>query len=291
MFAPERVPVAPTVCAVCDHTPLDLEPRCPTCGTQRMSPNVVLASRATEQDAVIARVERVFESRSPESAAKLVAFGERVRQSAAVVNVSVRYAIEFLVSDALLYAAYAKLVEAGARRPAAGVDDTRRRSVESMLFGSYGEEMRYAALTLGGVGLTSYGAVTIVLRDVAVSPRTSLLDENSFTFVERHQLRPGQEVPHGHRCPWATRHLLAMAKCGSQIDETTAEGRFANILCDTTGDRKTDEFIEAFIFGPFGRGAIERLVLPARLPVDVSRSELQLLRRKAASRGVPVEEE
>jgi len=66
-----------------------------------------------------------------------------------------------------------------------GVDDARRRSVESILFGSYGEEIRYAALSLGGLGLVSYGPITMVMSEPAIAQRASLLEYNSFQFVEQ----------------------------------------------------------------------------------------------------------
>jgi hypothetical protein len=253
-----------------------------------MPPNVVLASRRAEQAALIARVESALAGRQPESLERVLAFGEAVRQSSAVVNVSVRYAINFVESRTLLFATYPKLVEAGFRRPAKDVDDTRRRSVEALLFGSYGEDMRYAALSLGGLGLESYGPITIVLRNPAIAHRASLLEENSFVFVERHEMRPGKAIPPGHRSPWATRHQLVIAKCAFAIDETTTETQHASLLC-MPGDRGTDEFVEVFIFGPFGCGAIDRLVLPTRPSPDATSSELRMLKRKAKQRGIDIQ--
>ncbi len=286
----ERAPIASSNCVVCGFEPLDLESRCPTCDTQRMPPNVVLASRLAEQDALVARVESLLAGRPAASVASLLAFGEAVRRSVAVVNVSARYALDFLESNTLLYATYARLVESGARRPASGVDDTRRRSVESMLFGSYAEEMRYAALSLGGLGLVSYGPITMVLRDLAVAQRASLLEENSFQFVEKHMLRPGLSFPIGYRCPWPTRHYMAMAKCGAKIDGRTTGADHRELLLRQGSGRSTDDFIEVYIFGPFGRGAVERIVLPMQVPKGVARSELRMLRAKAKLRGVPVED-
>jgi hypothetical protein len=289
-FKPERVPVRADVCGACRSAPRDLEPVCLTCGAQLMAPNVAIASRPVEQDALVERVERALAGRSAASAGNVLAFGEAVRQSRAVVNVSVRQAMDFVEKDSVLYATYAELVRAGARRPAPDGDDARRRSVEAMLFGSYAEEMRYGALSLGGPGLVSYGAVTLVLHDVAVARRASVLEENSFTFVERHKLRPGQAIPAGYRSAWPTRHQVAMAKSASSIDETTTESQHASLLMTPGHDRNADEFIEVFIFGPFGPGAIERLVVPARPSHEAKASEIRMLRSKARRRGIAVEE-
>ncbi len=37
-----------------------------------------------------------------------------------------------------------------------------------MLFGRYAEQIRFAALSLDGTGLTSYGAYTLKLKEIAV---------------------------------------------------------------------------------------------------------------------------
>ncbi|HEY8378220.1 MAG TPA: hypothetical protein VIK91_17110 [Nannocystis sp.] len=247
-----------------------------------------MAAVAPEQDAVIARVEAQFAGRDPAAAANLLAFGEAVRRTVAVINVSASWAVSFLKSDKLLYASYAPLVAAGARLPARFADDRQRRTVESALFGTYGEEMRYAALSLDGTGLVSYGPVTMVLRERAIAHRASVLEENSYDFSRRHRILANEPIPRGYRAPWATRHQLAMAKCGADVDATTTEVHYPQLVLWSDGDRATDRFMEVSIFGPFNRRAVERIVLPAKPPRGVTRTELNLVRAAAQTLDPPV---
>jgi hypothetical protein len=117
-----------------------------------------------------------------------------------------------------------------------------------------------------------------------------LLEENSFAFVERHELRPGKAIPGGYRSPWTTRHQLAMAKCAGSIDETTSDRSHRSLLLRPAKHRAADEFIEVFIFGPFNRGAVERIVVPTNPTRDASANELGTLKSKARLRSIPVEE-
>ena len=289
-FVPEWAPFPPTTCAACGHRLLDLAAHCPTCHTQLVAPNVAVASRQDEQEALVARVSGAFVARDASSAARLVQFGDAMRTSVAVVNVSVSFAIDFVTEDKPLYAGYSKLVKGSVRRPAEGEADRHRTAVESMLFGSYGEEIRYAALTMDGVGLLSYGPIAMILREAAIGHRASLLEENSYAFVERNKLRPGQPIPLGYRAPWITRHQLAMAKHASAIDGNTPRSSDCSLVLRNGGNRSEDEFIEVYIYGPFNRGAVERIVAPKNPPNGVSKTQLRMLRAKAKQGDLPMEE-
>src|SRR5947199_10731413 len=73
---------------------------------------------------------------------------------------------------------------------------TRRRvGVEGTFFGTYGEKIRYAALSLDGTGLKSYGEYSIRLWEIAIKDRTSLLEENTYDFVEHHGIIAGHSGP------------------------------------------------------------------------------------------------
>lgn len=290
---PERAPVPVAACPVCGGTYRALEVACETCQSPRGAPNVLAASDAAEQDALVQRVKALLDGipASPRRDAVL-GFGRAVLRSVAVVNVSASWAIQFFGSDKGLYTSYGRLVQAGARKRAAPEDDRARMMVEARLYGSQADHICYAALSLGCPGLTAYGEVSLQIRDVAVRTRASVLEENSYSFFERHALgtRAKADFPLGYRSPWSTRHLVAAAKLGIHLTDVSTEAEFGGLLLHAGATRHDDEFIEVHVYGTFDLRAVERVRFPARAGKQTSALELKLLKRSLRLHNIPVEE-
>jgi hypothetical protein len=73
----------------------------------------------------------------------------------AVVNVSLRFLFQFITDEKSLYYAYGPGVRGQVRRLAKEDDDQRRKTVEGLVFGTYGENIRYAASSLDGTGVNT----------------------------------------------------------------------------------------------------------------------------------------
>lgn len=231
---------------------------CSACGEHVGYPNVRAAADPEETEALVARYERGVEGamlRGPGAAIK--AFQEAVSRGKAVVNVSVFVLREFSTDKKTLYTNYQLAVSAQTRKAAEEEMDRKRRAVDAMLFGVYAEKLRFAALSMDGRGLVSYGAYTIILKDVSVSKRSSLLEENSFAFVEHHRLKPGDPLPLGFRAVWSNKEKLAVAKLADFVTSDNKLDQFPSLLLYSDGDRKNDRFIEVQIFGTFNSDAIE----------------------------------
>jgi hypothetical protein len=159
-----------------------------------------------------------------------------------------------------LYSNYYLAAKGEVRAAAEAENDRQRRTVDAMLFGRYGDQIRFAALSLNGIGLKSYGkdglSYGLVLRDVAIANRATLLEENSYTFVKRHNLTAESVLPLGYRSSWEKRYELAVAKLSDSIWPNTSPSEYASILLYSTGDRATDQFIEVHIFGAFNISSI-----------------------------------
>ena len=87
------------------------------------------------------------------------------------------------------------------------------------------------------------------LRDVAISHRSTVLEENSFSFVEHHGLGPKSSFPPGFRSDWTRRNLLAVAKLADLIDVGPQRGGF-QLLLQCSGKFETDQFMEVHILVP-----------------------------------------
>lgn len=230
---------------------------CPTCGAYLGPPNVREVSRPEEVEALEVRYKDVLEEGEARGAhASLKCFDADMQQTQAVINMGLDKLNNFITNSKALYSSYVLQVRGQMRKPADPQDDRDRRTIESMIFGSYGEEIRYAALSLDGRGVSSYGDYILILREVAVEKRATLLEENSYHFVEHHDMRPRQPVPRGYRSTWQNRHKLAVAKLGSHIGVGTVSDEHASLLLFSEGNRVTDGFIEVHLYGAFDMGTV-----------------------------------
>jgi hypothetical protein len=251
-------------CLNCGSPVVPSEEKCPTCGSHVGFPNVRAVNAAPERAALQHRYKAALERAEFRGATAAVAgFRAAVETSSAVVNCSL-YILRELAEDVnALYSNYYLAVRGEVRRAAEVENDTQRRAVGAILFGAYAENIRSAALSLDGIGLASYGAkgperlsYGLMLRDVAIAKRASLLEENEYDFVKRHSLTPSSALPVGYRCAWENRNELATAKLADIIGPETQPADYARILLSSTGDRASDQFIEVHIYGPFNLNSI-----------------------------------
>jgi hypothetical protein len=236
----------------------ETQEKCSTCGEYAGPPNVRASDQDWEVEALESRyLAAIDEARASGRQREIMSFGADMKLTFAVVNVDLAFLHQFLTNDNLTYTNYDLSIKGEARRPAKEQDDRHRKSVGAMLFGSYAEEIRYAALSLDGAGLTSWGPYALQLKEIAVADRASLLEDNSYNFVAKHKLRPGGQIPAGYVTGWQNRHKLAVAKLGGQVSAGTTEAAHPRILLVSTGNRHTDDFIEVHIYGGFDNKAIE----------------------------------
>jgi hypothetical protein len=181
-----------------------------------------------------------------------------------------------------LFENYETLVGRQTRLPASHDNDRRRLAVVGALFGSYGAHLRYGVLSLSGEAPASYGQISCILRDVAVSGRVSFLEENSYDFAERHQVMatPNLEFPQGYRAVWDTRHLLGATKLEPDLrsGQTSADWSALLVRSDAT-DRSNEDFVEAQIFEAFNFNAVEKVlqVVPKTLLTRQEQTDVDLV--------------
>jgi len=271
------------ICGGCGAQVPDTVRDCPSCDRFTHYPNVRLAE--ARQGDVDGRANRIRAAAGGRHAsAQLRAFEAAVERSQAVVNVDASFVHRLLSSDRALYANYAKLVRAGVRLPAPLRDDQRRTAVEGILFGSWGEQICYAALSLDGRGLTSYGPVSLLLKSANVSQRTTILEENSYGFVQRHKMFAGDPIPLGHIATWEKRSRLAVAKVGGDVKKRTTAVDYPRLLL-RSASRATDQFMEVHVWGTFTRDAVEQVTAPLGAD-DIDRALLAAAKESASKLGI-----
>lgn len=246
------------ICISCKSNIADNEEKCPTCGWNAGPPNVRTVSREEEREALEKRYNEAIQNAISKGAQHaLESFDENMKRTCAVINMDIDFLHWFVTDDKLVYSTYDLSVDSEARKPATPKDDRHRKTVGAMLYGHKAKEIRYAALSLDGGGLTSYGPYTIRLREIAIMERATLLEDNSYQFISTHDIKPGGDIPPGYTATWKERHKLAVAKLADEIHSGTAEQEHPKILLSSEGNRGTDRFIEVHIYGGFDNNAIE----------------------------------
>ncbi|MEN9867329.1 MAG: hypothetical protein RL748_2919 [Pseudomonadota bacterium] len=262
--------------------PPELE-RCPACGHNNGLPNLRHCNR--EQGALEARFQAALaDCKARHVEAIALDFTQAVEQNArAVINGDAQFLFSFLDNERSLYSAYALQLKGQQRIAAAEANHAERIGVEAQVFGAYGENIRYAALSLNGLGIHSYGNCTITLNDQLCCNIASLTEENTFPLVKRH----GKTIPPGYRASWAGRKKLALAKLAARIDSGTTPDQYAGLILFCEGKYQTDQFIEVHLYGPFTCHAIVEANLPTTGKDKQERYALELLEDKFIARGIP----
>jgi hypothetical protein len=237
--------------------------RCIACGSDIGAPNVRECSSETERKALKQRLQQA--EKLVRSEKREQPFNELSdllkRKSGVVVAMPASLARDFVSDRRKVYANLETLVSVGVRQAPALVNDRHRKAVAGLLFGTYGDKLRYGALSLDNSGLPTYGDVFCRLRDIMISHRTSFLESNSYAFVRQHKISPGTSPPEGYRSVWDNRHLLALVKLANRVTKGQNAADWQDMLCYSDGrDRANDDIVEAHIFDGFNIDAVEEMV-------------------------------
>jgi hypothetical protein len=244
----------PILCGDCGAAVPDAVRECVVCGADAGFPNVRAAARPAEVAALNERVTKQEEYAANKAyAATLMDFRHAADSAEAVLCAAVGRVSQLASSDNELFATFYEGVGGSARIPEQNEWDALRQSVDALLFPYFFQHLKFAALSLDGTGVAEYGGVCLQLRDAAIGRRATTFEENSVTFVKRHNLGPGKDVPRGYRATWDRRGAHAVAKLGHLIRTGMTTSDFATLL---HGDSRAGEFIEVHIYGPLHRRAI-----------------------------------
>lgn len=260
---------------------------CPTCGTYAGFPNVREVSSVIEKEALERRFNNAIkDAHTNGSDVRLEDLTKASKDTRAVVAIELDCLSSFMTKDEPLYSSYGLLVSSEIRKAASIKNDKKRRGIEGFLFGSYADKIRYAALSLDGKGLSSYGSFTLVLKDTAVKLRATLLEDNSYKFYDKFKAQIADNFPPGYRAIWDERHKLAVAKLADLITDATTNDKFPGILLSCAGNRETDNFIEVHIYGPFDNAAVEAVVGNSRYSNKAYNAQLAVVKEKLIKKSV-----
>jgi hypothetical protein len=264
---------------------------CPHCGQRGIFWNVIDANQTDERAALQVRYDAAKADAGARGAdAALQNFETAVAGSKAVLARSVEEVQRLANGSRQLYATYYQLIEAGLRLPDNDEWNRAREITDTVLFPHYKEQIRFAALSLDGVGLSTFGDCSIELRDEMIAHRASVFDENSVLFMERHGVKVSRDpnVPKGYRATWGERDKLCVAKLAPRIDSATAPNQYSSLLLTQGASPEAHEFVEVHIFGPITALTMAKVKITTKKPR--SKAAIRALKSNLAKHGVMVEE-
>jgi hypothetical protein len=274
-------------CSFCGHSvPIEAS-FCPHCARPSLYPNVRAAEQETEREALAARHRLAVQDAESRGCGKAVrSFESAADSSHAVLSRSLAEVERLASSDRQLYATYYQLLDAEVKLPAGDVWDPLRRLADEALFPGYKKKIRFAALSLDGMGLLGYGECSLVLKEEMIAHRASLLEGNSALLMRNW----AYNVPAGSRAVWNERGRLCVAKLAARLRPETTEADFASLLLRPGVSPEDDEFVEVHIWGPMSSRTFARVVLRppagARRPAE---TRVKALCAKLVQAGIDLE--
>ena len=231
-------------CPRCGAEVRDSERNCAVCNHDCGYPNVRAAQSREEQDALAQRHQAAEASATARGCIDVFTqFRQAVRSSRAVLCRWLSQVLQLVSNDNELYASFYQLVGMGARRPEDTVTERERLLADDLLFPHYRDQIRFAALSLDGLGAKGYGDCSLVLRDIAIRDRTTVFEENSLYFCRDRGLGVGRPVPPGYRAVWDERDQLAVAKLEPLLLPGIRSRDFPGVLLRVSGKPPREDFV------------------------------------------------
>lgn len=280
------------ICTHCGNLIPSSWVRCPHCARPGLFPNVRAAESKEESDALDARYLAATRKAAARGCASQVhGFEGAASGSKAVIARSVNELVRLASDDRELYSTYYKLGKAEVRLPSGEKWDVLREVADAALFPGYREEIRFAALSVDGLGLKNYGACSLVLRDDMIAHRASVFEENSVLFIDHENIgmADADDLPLGRRATWHARGKLCVAKLADRIDSITSSAEYVDILLVQGPTSAEDDCVEVHIWGPISIHTCERVVVERRKR-QPTKAILKGLRAKLSALGLALEE-
>lgn len=238
---------------------------CPHCGRPGRYQNVDDAADDGERRALYDRYQNAISASVAGGAeAQLRDFEAAAEKSEAVSTRPIGFLQPLVQSDNNVYSSYYKLMEAEVRLPEGSKWDILRAVADEALFTGFKDEIRFAALSLDGLGVAHYGECSITWREAMIAHRASIFEENSTMFMDHKNvlIRDAHELPKGYRATWAERAKLCVAKLHKSIDASVQPDEYSGLLIRQGATPEEDDFVEVHIWGLMSRRTIKHVIVP-----------------------------
>lgn len=236
---------------------------CPHCGRPSRPLNVLCADRTDELSALDSEFDRAihFAGRAGTDS-ETQAFLTFCVDSKAIFCAPFRTLLPVVTQHVDLFADFYKLADLRCQSPELGKRDWHmlRNTAEAFLVEGKPKDLEilYAALSINGKGLESYGECTLILNPAMTGHRATVFPDNSALYFERNPGKPAA----GMRARWQDRHKLCIIKNVRDIRAGMDFDAFCELLLRQSEDRLSDRLVEVHVTGPISMRAFEKIRLP-----------------------------
>jgi len=245
---------------------------------QGMRPALEVHFKAARDDAVARGAQRQVE-----------ALTACLTNAVATINVPPRIVATMVLDQP--YLSYHRALERQLRLKAEDEYHAHRLRVDATIHPGYEKEVIYAALNPNGVGLKTYGAVTIQLNQRVLENRSSLLRENAFHFFERFRLGDaGSSEQPGWRAEWSDRMWLGIAHLAADLTDSTDDLDLPGLVLTIGDTRAEDRLIEIHVHGQITVRNVDRVTLDDTLNTEDARLDWSFAKEKLEKTRVEVTE-
>lgn len=142
-------------------------------------------------------------------------------------------------------------IDAGRRNPENTEWDIKRRAVDAVLFPYYEKQICFLCLSLNDRGIQHYGDFHFSFSGSVIGGRTTVFEENSVNFFDRHQTIATAPNFKGYVAEWGERGKLAVCKLQSAVQNCqTPLNPQAFLIHEDPQRLGADDFIECHVHGP-----------------------------------------
>jgi hypothetical protein len=281
--------MALTQCVDCHEPMRDELSICPHCGRPGLFPNVNVAVRPEETNALNDRYLAAQNSIATRGVTSEAAeFENAAGLSQAVICKYFGEAYGMSFSDDIIYATFYQKTHSGMRIPGGDKWDLLRAMADTALFNDVNKvHVRFAALAIDGIGVEHYGECSLLLKEDMIAHRASVFDQNSVIFMRTHKVSAENDykIPEGFRADWKTRGRLALAKLADSLNKGTGLAEFTGLLLKPGIDNEKDEFVEVHIWGPMTIRSIKEVTV-RYWAAEPSAAEVKVFVEKLRSFGI-----
>ncbi len=261
---------------------------CPHCGRPQYFPNVDLAKAPDEKAKLQARYGATLTDAEQRGCIdNVTGFVSTCAGAAAVFACPLTRLHREVASETEIFETYYDLERLRLRtsRPDS-LDWARLRpQAEIELLGSHDhlDKIHYACLSIDGSGLSSYGDCTVRLSEPMIAHRASCFQGNTAVLYHGQQ-----DFSTLLRCEWTDRALICGAAFGNQIDCSTRENSYPEILVKPGATPEQDQFIEVHVFGPMTARTFDSVLVDTTSHSPRQALLLEAIREKLAAVRVEV---